>query len=342
MKKKIVIGLLAMTLTASMLTGCGESSSTESGGTESSSEETSSESSSDSAETETSEEEIPDAVSGISIVDETADFDNISDFITIGEYKMELTKDESVDTSSYGEEIAPLVGYYHYYSEDTPAELGMTATLDYAGTVDGEALDGMSGEDQELVLGSGSFIDDFEEQLVGAKIGEEVVVNVTFPENYSNNEDLSGKDAVFTCTIKGLKRGAWDLFVSNCTVNKVPKSTYSLMLSTLKSNYEYYASQNSMSYDDFIAQYGITEESIQENALSQTKQALAAIAIMSELGYDHTSDIYTSMENAIISASGYDDKQAVLDTGITEDQIAISANYYTALKALLMANGCVE
>ena len=72
--------------------------------------------------------------------------------------------------------------------------------LDFEGFVDGVAFEGGKGENYPLVIGSGSFIPGFEEQLIGAKIGEDVEVNVTFPEHYQS-EDLAGKDAVFKCKI---------------------------------------------------------------------------------------------------------------------------------------------
>lgn len=76
--------------------------------------------------------------------------------------------------------------------------------IDFLGKVDGEAFDGGAAEDYPLVLGSGSFIPGFEEQLVGVKAGEEKEVNVTFPAEYGA-ENLAGKDAVFECTIKEVK-----------------------------------------------------------------------------------------------------------------------------------------
>ena len=70
--------------------------------------------------------------------------------------------------------------------------------------VDGEAFEGGKGTDYPLTIGSNSFIPGFEDQLVGAKIGEEKEVNVTFPESYHAN-DLAGKPAVFKCTVKSIK-----------------------------------------------------------------------------------------------------------------------------------------
>jgi len=84
------------------------------------------------------------------------------------------------------------------------AKDGDQIVMNFLGKVDGEAFDGGAAEDYPLVLGSNSFIPGFEEQLVGAKAGDEKDVTVTFPEPYQA-ENLAGKEAVFTCTIKEVK-----------------------------------------------------------------------------------------------------------------------------------------
>jgi trigger factor len=89
--------------------------------------------------------------------------------------------------------------------EDGAAEMHDITVIDFEGFVDGVAFPGGKGDDYSLELGSGSFIPGFEEQLVGAKVGEEREVNVTFPENY-HSADLAGKDAMFRVTVKGIKR----------------------------------------------------------------------------------------------------------------------------------------
>ena len=81
---------------------------------------------------------------------------------------------------------------------------GDEVSIDYVGTMDGVEFDGGSAEDYRLTIGSGSFIDDFEQQLIGHHPGEQVTVNVTFPDPYENNPDYAGKDAVFDVTIKGI------------------------------------------------------------------------------------------------------------------------------------------
>lgn len=78
------------------------------------------------------------------------------------------------------------------------------AVIDFEGFVDGVPFEGGKGTDYHLTIGSHSFIDNFEEQLIGAKIGKEVEVNVTFPENYQAAE-LAGKPATFKVTVKAIK-----------------------------------------------------------------------------------------------------------------------------------------
>ncbi len=89
--------------------------------------------------------------------------------------------------------------------EDAPAEEGDTVNIDYKGFVDDEPFIGGEDHGYDLKLGSNSFIPGFEDQLVGAKAGEEVEVKVTFPEVY-HADNLAGKDAVFKVTVNEVKR----------------------------------------------------------------------------------------------------------------------------------------
>ena len=84
---------------------------------------------------------------------------------------------------------------------DRAAEMGDIVSIDFVGTVDGEEFDGGSSQDYILELGSGSFIDDFEDQIAGHTPGETFDVEVTFPDPYDSNPDLAGKDAVFATTL---------------------------------------------------------------------------------------------------------------------------------------------
>lgn len=88
-------------------------------------------------------------------------------------------------------------------TDETPAEMGDKAKIDFEGSIDGVAFEGGKGTDYDLKLGSGSFIPGFEEQIVGHKIGDTFDVNVTFPDDYHATE-LAGKAAVFAVTVKGI------------------------------------------------------------------------------------------------------------------------------------------
>lgn len=89
--------------------------------------------------------------------------------------------------------------------EDRPAEIGDNVTLDFEGSIDGVAFDGGKGEDYPLELGSGTFIPGFEDQIAGHNAGDSFDVKVSFPEDYQM-KDLAGKEAVFACTLKEVKR----------------------------------------------------------------------------------------------------------------------------------------
>lgn len=86
---------------------------------------------------------------------------------------------------------------------ERPAKLGDTTVIDFVGTVDGEVFEGGSGSEYSLVLGSGTFVPGFEEQLVGLCAGESKDVVVTFPEDYT--PELAGKQAVFQCMVSEVK-----------------------------------------------------------------------------------------------------------------------------------------
>ncbi len=129
--------------------------------------------------------------------------------VTLGEYKgiqVEKASEEVTDEDV----AAELVRIQNQNSrlitiEDRPVEDGDQAVIDFDGSVDGVAFDGGKAEDYPLTIGSHSFIDTFEEQLIGKSIGEECEVNVTFPQEY-HAKDLAGKPAVFKVKIKEIKK----------------------------------------------------------------------------------------------------------------------------------------
>ena len=128
--------------------------------------------------------------------------------VTLGQYKgIEVEKE---DTSATEEELQAALNKEQESNsrtitvEDRAVQDGDMTVIDFEGFADGTAFEGGKGTDYPLTIGSGAFIPGFEEQLIGAEIGKEVEVNVTFPEEY-HAKDLAGKPAVFKCTVKEIK-----------------------------------------------------------------------------------------------------------------------------------------
>ena len=128
--------------------------------------------------------------------------------VTLGEYKGVAV--DKVDTEVSEEEVTSEIDRERGKNArtvdvtDRAVKEGDIATIDYEGFMDGTPFEGGKGEDYPLVIGSHSFIDDFEDQLIGKKTGDEVEVNVSFPEEY-HEASLKGKPALFKVTIKEIK-----------------------------------------------------------------------------------------------------------------------------------------
>ena len=174
--------------------------------------------------------------------------------------------------------------------DNRPVQDGDTVTIDFEGFKDGVAFEGGKGTDYPLTIGSHSFVDTFEEQLIGTHPGDEVTVNVTFPEDYSS-EDLAGKDASFAVTVHGiyvtpeftddfvmtylsdqastadeyrtivenrfyeshLKEYIQNYIMDNSTMNSYPKKFLKTVKGILKYNDEYSLDY----YNQMFAQYGM-------------------------------------------------------------------------------------
>lgn len=137
--------------------------------------------------------------------DESAGY-QVDDYVTLGDYKglsveyliPEVT-DDDVEMYIQGE-----LEENAEYKEitDRPVQDGDSVNIDFTGKIDGEEFEGGSGEDYDLLLGNGEFIEDFEANLIGKNSGETVTFKATFPEDY--DEELGGKEAEFTVTINSI------------------------------------------------------------------------------------------------------------------------------------------
>lgn len=120
-----------------------------------------------------------------------------SEYVTLGQYKgIEISAVPDATDEDVEAEIA-------FRFRDDVRD-GDTVNISYEGIIDGLAFEGGSAEGQYLTIGSGSYIDGFEEGLIGANIGDTVKLELSFPEEYKNNPDLSGEPVVFHVTINAI------------------------------------------------------------------------------------------------------------------------------------------
>ena len=157
--------------------------------------------------------------------------------VKLGEYKgIAVTVTEaSVTDEEVENQIQQVLNSKAEYREvDRAAQMGDQVNIDYKGLLDGEAFKGGTAEGYDLTLGSGSFIDGFEDGLVGAVKGDQKDLNLTFPDSYPNNPDLAGKEVVFEVTVNAVKERSFpeltDEFVASVspddgTVEKYREST---------------------------------------------------------------------------------------------------------------------
>ena len=144
-------------------------------------------------------------------VDERYQEYDLAEYVTLGEYKgIEVQKVEPLEITDEAveEEIIVILQSNpetQALEEGAAVELGDSVTIDYEGKIDGEAFDGGTAEGQTILLGSSGYIDGFDDGLVGAAIGSTLDLNLTFPQDY-RNEELAGKPVVFTVTVKSASR----------------------------------------------------------------------------------------------------------------------------------------
>lgn len=142
------------------------------------------------------------------VVPERPDY-TASDYVTLGEYKGLTVEREAAEVSE--EEIDQEILFDLQNSDQLETltegvvQEGDTANIDYEGKKDGVAFDGGTAEGYDLTIGSGAFIDGFEDGLIGVAVGDTVDLPLTFPENYGS-EELAGADVVFTVTVNEIKR----------------------------------------------------------------------------------------------------------------------------------------
>lgn len=199
MKKKTFIVAAVATLTALSMASCNSKVPAETTSAEdvaTSNDTTPSETEADPAVTELENIEVPE-------MPKLEDMGYIK-MVDLSTITVETTPKTVVDEDMIDSQIKTLLSSYKD-EVDEAAKEGDVVNIDFVGSIDGVEFDGGTGTNYDLTLGSGQFIDGFEDQLIGSKKGDKVTVNVTFPENYGK-EELNGKPAVFEVTVNKVSR----------------------------------------------------------------------------------------------------------------------------------------
>ena len=240
---------------------------------------------------------------------------NAADYVTLCDYEnISIPKNdiEPSDDEVLGQ-IDNLLSNPNYGDRESAVKDGDTVNIDYTGTIDGKQFSGGTATDQSLEIGSHSFIDNFEEQIIGHKPGETFDVKVTFPKDYSS-EEVAGKDAVFSVklnyivpeltdkfvetyfsqtdgisTVKELKNSIkdnlrdsnknnylWDYLLTNCTFKELPEDLMETRLNvSLDTLRKQYHDYMGYGDEQILSMYGYESmDEVKENLRENTETSL--------------------------------------------------------------------
>lgn len=223
-----------------------------------------------------------------------------TEYLSLPDYsEIEVTEYEPTDDEVESQLVSYVNSWTHNEEvEKDVVEDGDIVLIDYVGSVDGVEFEGGSATDYELVIGSNAFIDGFESSLIGAKNKEKTTITVTFPDTYSRNTDLQGKEAQFEVNIKGIYKEvnydlddaavaenteystveefsavvkeelrqnyianqAWQALYEKCEFNEVPEWAVQSYKEDLVSQFEQSLAMYGLTMDSYLESYGYTQE----------------------------------------------------------------------------------
>lgn len=278
--------------------------------------------------------------------------EKLSKFVDLGKYegiKIDTSSDDF--STAYEATVKSDVETYSLYQKKTEGTVadGDTANIDYVGKKDGVAFNGGTAQGYDLAIGSNSFIDGFEEGLIGVEIGSTVDLNLTFPENYGN-EELNGAAVVFTVTVnyvtttdpltpaefyKELKFASEKEYVKDAEMRTVKN----MLLTELKNNskikdypekdleYLYNETKNmyvtnyltpyGYDFETYLKQYGVTEEEFKKDLLTNSihpmmDEQMLLYSVLDEAGFKITNNEINAKAEEIAEDIGQ---------GVTADKV---------------------
>lgn len=235
-----------------------------------------------------------------------------TDYVTLCEYKgIVVPADEYTPTDSELEsEVQSVLESYkeNIKVTDRAVRDGDTVNIDYVGSVDGVEFEGgnTNGAGTDVTIGVTNYIDDFLEQLIGHKPGETFNVEVTFPDPYPNNTDLSGKDAVFVTTVNHISEEKYPELTDSFVAEKFADEGWKTVAELRAGLSEELAEQKTSEY---LQKY-ITEQSqiteVPESVIKQQENAMLSY-------YSSYAAQYSMTLDSLFSAYGYESAEAFLN-----------------------------
>ena len=275
-----------------------------------------------------------------------------SEYVTLGDYK-DLTVEVAPVEVTDEQVMDKIASETKQTLTEGTVEAGDTVNIDYVGKMDGEEFDGGSAEGYDLEIGSCTFIDGFEDGIIGMQVGETKDLELKFPDNY-HSTDLAGKDVVFTVTVNSITRvpeltdevadevvegmtaeayqesvrqdleeqakesqkteaeqkllqAAYD----NATINGYPEENLQYTIKRATDYYEWLASMYGMSLEDYLTNYGMTQDEFQEQIQPVAEEALGEemtlLAIAKEENIEISDEEYEAGLAKYAEAQGMDD-----------------------------------
>ena len=275
-----------------------------------------------------------------------------SEYVTLGDYK-DLTVEVAPVEVTDEQVMDKIASETKQTLTEGTVEAGDTVNIDYVGKMDGEEFDGGSAEGYDLEIGSCTFIDGFEDGIIGMQVGETKDLELKFPDNY-HSTDLAGKDVVFTVTVNSITRvpeltdevadevvegmtaeayqesvrqdleeqakesqkteaeqkllqAAYD----NATINGYPEENLQYTIKRATDYYEWLASMYGMSLEDYLTNYGMTQDEFQEQIQPVAEEALGEemtlLAIAKEENIEISDEEYEEGLAKYAEAQGMDD-----------------------------------
>ena len=275
-----------------------------------------------------------------------------SEYVTLGEYK-DLTVEVAPVEVTDEQVMDKIASETKQTLTEGTVESGDTVNIDYVGKIDGEEFDGGSAEGYDLEIGSCTFIDGFEDGIIGMQVGDTKDLELKFPEDY-HSTDLAGKDVVFTVTVNSISRvpeltdevadsvvegmtaEAYQESVrqdledqakesqkteaeqkllqavyENATIDGYPEENLQYTIKRATDYYEWLASMYGMSLDDYLKNYGMTQDEFNEQIQPVAEEALGEemtlLAIAKEENIEVSDEEYEDGLARYAEAQGMDD-----------------------------------